>query len=81
VGRALAEPGRLERDVEAGAGQNRWFLGSSVGNYIGGRLAAFYETLPLHELFGIVAAIGVAVGIIMLLLAKPITKLEGRTSN
>jgi POT family proton-dependent oligopeptide transporter len=58
-----------------------WFLGSAVGNYIGGRLAAFYEAMPLHELFGIVAAIGVAMGIIMLLLSKPITRLEGRTSN
>jgi len=58
-----------------------WFLGSAVGNYIGGRLAAFYEAMPLHELFGIVAAIGVAMGIVMLLVSKPITRLEGRTSN
>jgi POT family proton-dependent oligopeptide transporter len=58
-----------------------WFLGSAVGNYIGGRLAAFYEAMPLHELFGIVAAIGVAMGIIMLLVSKPITRLEGRTSD
>ncbi len=58
-----------------------WFLGSSVGNYIGGRLAAFYEAMPLHELFGIVAAIGIGAGIVMLLLSKPITKLEGRPSD
>jgi POT family proton-dependent oligopeptide transporter len=58
-----------------------WFLATSVGNYIGGRLAALYETLPLHDLFGIVAAIGIAMGIVMLLLSKPITSLEGRTSN
>ena len=24
-----------------------WFLGASVGNYLGGQLAGFYETLPL----------------------------------
>jgi len=58
-----------------------WFLGSAVGNYIGGRLAAFYEAMPLHELFGIVSAIGVAAGIVMLLLSKPITTLEGRPSD
>ena len=39
-----------------------WFLGSSVGNYIGGRLAAFYETMPLPTLFGAVAAFGIAAG-------------------
>jgi POT family proton-dependent oligopeptide transporter len=55
-----------------------WFLASSVGNYIGGRLAGFYETMPLPVLFGAVAAFGVAAGIIQLLLSKPVTNLEGR---
>jgi POT family proton-dependent oligopeptide transporter len=55
-----------------------WFLGSSVGNYIGGRLAAFYETMPLPMLFGAVAAFGVAAGVILQLLSKPVTRLEGR---
>ncbi len=54
-----------------------WFLGSSVGNYIGGRLAAFYEAMPLHTLFGTVAAFGIAAGIVLFLLSRPITKLEG----
>ena len=55
-----------------------WFLGTSVGNYIGGRLAAFYESMPLPMLFGVVAAFGIGAGIVMLLLSKPITTLEGR---
>jgi proton-dependent oligopeptide transporter, POT family len=54
-----------------------WFLGSSVGNYIGGRLASFYESMPLHTLFGVVAAFGVGAGLILLLLSRPVTKLEG----
>ena len=54
-----------------------WFLGSSVGNYIGGRLAAFYESMPLQTLFGIVAAFGIAVGVLFLLFSRPITRLEG----
>jgi len=54
-----------------------WFLGASVGNYIGGRLAAFYEAMPLHTLFGVVAAFGIAAGIVMFLLSRPITRLEG----
>jgi POT family proton-dependent oligopeptide transporter len=57
-----------------------WFLGSSVGNYIGGRLAAFYETMPLPTLFGAVAAFGIAAGVVLFLLAKPVTRLEGRPS-
>jgi len=36
-----------------------WFLGSSVGNFIGGRLASFYESFPLPNLFAIVAAFGI----------------------
>ncbi|MEQ1575193.1 MAG: peptide MFS transporter [Vicinamibacterales bacterium] len=55
-----------------------WFLAASVGNYIGGRLAAFYESMPLPTLFGMVAAFGVGAGIVLLLLARPITRLEGR---
>ena len=33
-----------------------WFLGTSVGNYLGGRAAGFYESMPLPNLFGAVAA-------------------------
>jgi POT family proton-dependent oligopeptide transporter len=53
-----------------------WFLGSSVGNYIGGRLAALYETLPLTTLFGAVALFGIAAGAVMLLVARPVTRLS-----
>ena len=30
-----------------------WFLGASVGNYLGGRWPAFYESMPLPSLFGV----------------------------
>ena len=53
-----------------------WFLASSVGNYIGGRLAAFYESMTLPSLFGSVAAVGVVCGILMLLFARPMGRLE-----
>jgi POT family proton-dependent oligopeptide transporter len=52
-----------------------WFLGSSVGNYIGGRVASLYETLPLPTLFGAVATFGIAAGLLMLLIARPVTRL------
>lgn len=54
-----------------------WFLSISVGNYIGGRIAALYEALPLPALFGVVGATAVGAGMIMALLAGPIRKLMG----
>ena len=54
-----------------------WFLGASVGNFIGGRLASFYETWPLFNLFAAVAAFGIGAGLVMLALAGPIKRLMG----
>jgi POT family proton-dependent oligopeptide transporter len=56
-----------------------WFLGSSVGNYIGGRMAAFYEAWTLPSLFGAVAAFSIGAGVLLLLLAKPLHRLSGDT--
>jgi POT family proton-dependent oligopeptide transporter len=46
-----------------------WFLASAVGNYIGGRLAGLYEAWTLPSLFGAVAAFGIGVGVLLLLIA------------
>ena len=54
-----------------------WFLAASVGNYIGGRLASFYETLPLPALFGVVGALGVAFGLLLWLFTRPMRRLMG----
>jgi POT family proton-dependent oligopeptide transporter len=53
-----------------------WFLGASVGNYIGGRMAGFYESMPLHSLFGAVGAFGVGCGLLLLVLSRPMLRLE-----
>ena len=34
-----------------------WFLATSVGNFIGGRVAGFYESFALPTLFGAVAGV------------------------
>jgi len=52
-----------------------WFLAASVGNYVGGRVAGMYETLDLPTLFGIVAVIPIAAGIVLFLLVRPIRRL------
>jgi POT family proton-dependent oligopeptide transporter len=53
-----------------------YFLGTSVGNYIGGRMASFYESMSLPSLFGVVAAIGIGCGLVFLLFARPMRHLE-----
>jgi POT family proton-dependent oligopeptide transporter len=52
-----------------------WFLGSSVGNYIGGRVGGMYESLPLPTLFGVVAMFGIAAGVLMLVSSRKLTDL------
>jgi proton-dependent oligopeptide transporter, POT family len=54
----------------AGLMMGVWYLGSSVGNYIAGQLAGFYEQMPLSALFGAVSVLPIAAGIVMLLLSK-----------
>jgi len=56
----------------AGLMMGVWFLGAAVGNFIGGRLASFYEAWPLPNLFGVVAAFGIVLGILLLTLSRPI---------
>ena len=52
-----------------------WYLSLSIGDYVGGELAAFYETFPLPKLFGSVAAFCVVVGLLLVLMIRPMKKL------
>ncbi len=54
-----------------------WFLSISAGNFLGGRLSSLYESLPLPKLFGYVGGFGIAVGLLLLLISRPITRLMG----
>lgn len=54
-----------------------WFLSIAVGNYLGGRLGAFYESFPLPQLFGYVGAVGAVIGLLILAVSKPVTRLMG----
>jgi len=54
-----------------------WFLGASVGNYIGGRLGGLYESLPLDRLFGVVGLFAIAAGLLMLFFSPKFTRLMG----
>jgi POT family proton-dependent oligopeptide transporter len=52
-----------------------WFLATSVGNFIGGRVSGFYESFALPTLFGTVAAFAIGAGFILLALVPSIRKL------
>jgi POT family proton-dependent oligopeptide transporter len=58
-----------------GAMMGVWFLGASVGNFIAGQMASFYESLPLVQLFGVVSLLPVIAGIVMYFCAKRMTEL------
>jgi POT family proton-dependent oligopeptide transporter len=57
-----------------------WFLGASVGNFLGGQAASFYETLPLPTLLTAVAVLPILMGILMLLFRRRLTDLQGGIS-
>jgi proton-dependent oligopeptide transporter, POT family len=54
-----------------------WFLGASVGNFLGGQAASFYEALPLPTLLTTVAIIPIVLGLLMLLFRRKLTELQG----
>jgi len=52
-----------------------FFLSISSGNYIGGRLAGFYEKLPLPQLFGGIGAFCIVIALIFAIFIKPVAKM------
>jgi proton-dependent oligopeptide transporter, POT family len=68
---------RLAPTRVAGLMMGVWYLAISVGNFMGGRLASLYGSMPLPNLFGAIAAVGIGAGLVMLALAPPIKRLMG----
>jgi POT family proton-dependent oligopeptide transporter len=54
-----------------------WFLATSVGNFIGGRVSSFYESFALPSLFGAVGLFAIGAGILLFLFVKPMKSLMG----
>lgn len=52
-----------------------WFLATSVGNYIAGRLAGVYENMPLPDTFLTVGLVGITFGIALALFLKPLQRM------
>jgi proton-dependent oligopeptide transporter, POT family len=52
-----------------------WFLATSVGNYIGGRIGGFYESFSLPTLFTAVTVFALVATAVMAALVKPIRRM------
>jgi POT family proton-dependent oligopeptide transporter len=55
-----------------------WFLAASVGNFIGGNVAGFYETFTTAQIFTAVALFVLAAAVVMGLFVKPIKRMLER---
>jgi POT family proton-dependent oligopeptide transporter len=64
----------------AGLMMGVWFLATSVGNFIGGRVSSLYESLALPSLFGAVGLFAIGAGILLALFVKPIKRLMGEVN-
>jgi POT family proton-dependent oligopeptide transporter len=54
-----------------------WFLSISVGEFIGGRVAAVYEQFQLSTIFGAVAGFSIVVGLLLFTLVRPVSRMTG----
>ena len=57
-----------------------WFLATSVGNFIAGRLAGLYEAMPLPTLFTNIALFGIAAGFLLWIVSPPIRRRMGEVN-
>jgi len=59
----------------AGLVMGVWFLATSVGNFIGGRVSGFYESFALPSLFTAIAVFAIVAGLVLAAVARPIGRL------
>jgi POT family proton-dependent oligopeptide transporter len=63
----------------AGLVMGVWFLATSVGNFIGGRVSGFYESFALPSLFAAIAAFAIIAGLILAAFVAPMRRLTPAT--
>ncbi len=68
---------KLAPDRIAGLTMGLWFLSISIGNYLGARVSSMYESLPLNQLFTVVAGFAIVAAVVLAVLIRPINKLMG----
>jgi proton-dependent oligopeptide transporter, POT family len=55
-----------------------WFLAASVGNYLAGRSVGINQKMSMDGYFLMMTAFPVAIGVLLLLLAKPVQRMLGK---
>jgi proton-dependent oligopeptide transporter, POT family len=65
----------------AGLVMGVWFLGTSVGNFIGGRVGGLYESMALPTLFGTVGGFAIVAGIVLLAFVGPMRRMLESSSS
>jgi len=74
----LSSMTRLAPDRVKGMMMGVWFLATSVGNLIAGRVAGLYESFTLVQLFGAVTTFALVASVVMFLLVRPIREMLAR---
>ena len=59
----LSAVSKLAPQSMAGLTMGIWFLGSSIGSYIGGRVAGLYETFAIVDIFSTLAVVAIVASI------------------
>jgi proton-dependent oligopeptide transporter, POT family len=71
----LSATTKLAPDRAAGFMMGIWFLSTAIGNWLAGKAASLYSSMPLHTLFGTVAVITIVAAALLALLVKPTVRL------
>jgi POT family proton-dependent oligopeptide transporter len=66
---------KLAPDGAAGFIMGIWFLSTSIGNWLAGKAATFYSSMPLDSLFGWVAGPTLIAAVLLAILVKPTVRL------
>ena len=66
---------KLAPDRAAGFMMGIWFLSTSIGNWLAGKAASLYSSMPLPTLFSSVAWPSVLAAVVLALLIKPTVRM------
>ena len=62
----------------AGLTMGVWFLASSIGSYLGGRVAGLYETLSLVSIFSVLTVVALLATLVMTAMVRPMREMLAR---
>jgi POT family proton-dependent oligopeptide transporter len=54
-----------------------WFLANFIGNYMTGYLGTFYEKMPHNQFFTLLLVIGIAAGVVLFAIGRPLQSIVG----